>query len=449
MQELLVSVSGIRGIVGQSLTPDRAAAFAAALGTHTGGGRIVLCRDSRPSGEMLRPAVLGGLLATGCEVHDIGVAPTPTCGLAVENLQAAGGIQITASHNPAEWNGLKMFGADGAVLSPDAGKVVQEIFTSQTQQYAAWDGLGSLRIPPEVGAQHVQKVCDQVGVAEIQSKRLRVVLDANGGAGGPMGVDLLNALGCDVLEMGCSADGRFEHPPEPIPAHLTDIAPTVARGGAAIGFVLDPDADRLALIDEQSNCLSEELTLALCVRYRLEQQPGPVAINMSTTRAIADLAAAKGCLCTRSAVGEANVVELMRRTSAILGGEGNGGVIDPRIGWVRDPFIGMAMILHLMASTGQSLSQLVAELPHYVMRKVKLEVPQEQLVEVFPKLRQNWPEAEVNDIDGLRLDWTDRWVHLRPSNTEPVVRIIAEASEEAQVDELISQVQACLGSPVT
>jgi phosphomannomutase len=425
--ELIVSVSGIRGIIGTSLPPDQVSLFAAALGTYFGGGRVLLARDSRPSGNMLRHAVMAGLTATGCDVEDIGIAPTPTVGVAVRLLKAKGAIQITASHNPAPWNGLKMFGADGAVLSADKGKQIQKIFETKTFKYSPWNKIGQVGSPPDVEIEHIEKVCDSVSVATIASGGLRVFLDGNGGAGGPLGVQLLKQFGCEVIEHACAADGEFVHEAEPIPAHLVDVAPLVSRTESHVGFVLDPDSDRLALIDELGNCISEELTLALAVKQRLSEVKGPVAINMSTSRVIEDLAFQAGCECARSAVGEANVVGKMRELSAVIGGEGNGGVIDPRIGWVRDPFIGMGLILQLMAETGKSLSELVADLPKYAMLKTKYTVAKEKLPQAFVALQTRFSDAETNTIDGLRLDWRDRWLHVRSSNTEPIVRIIAEA----------------------
>jgi phosphomannomutase len=432
--ELIVSVSGIRGIVGEGLTADAAARFAAAYGSYVSGGRVVLSRDSRPSGEMLRHAVVAGLLSAGCVVEDIGIAPTPTTGFAVRFLNAVGAIQITASHNPAPWNGLKMFGLDGAVLSAAAGRVVKHQYETGQFDRARWDGLGSTRVPPDVPSEHVKKVLDQVSVARIATAGFRVYLDANAGAGGPLGTKLLTDLGCAVVQNECEPTGRFAHEPEPIPAHLVDIAPWVKQTESVVGFVLDPDSDRLALIDETGTCVSEEATLALAVKFRLREERGPVVINMSTSRMVEDIAREAGCVCLRSAVGEANVVEKLRDFGAVIGGEGNGGVIDPRVGWVRDPFIGMAQILSMMAEEGKPFSQLVAELPRYAMLKTKFTVPREKLSTALESLQERWPDARVNTDDGLRLDGADWWLHVRGSNTEPVVRVIAEArtAEHAQ-----------------
>jgi phosphomannomutase len=443
-RELIVSVSGIRGIVGQGLTPEAAAKFGSALGAYLKGGRVVVSRDGRPSGEMLRHAVTAGLTAAGCPVQDVGIAPTPTVGVAVRTLGAAGAVQITASHNPAPWNGLKMFGPDGAVLSAENGAVVGAMFEAGDFPRAAWDGIGAVTTPPDILDEHARVVLDQISVAAVAGRGFRVFLDANAGAGGPLGVRLLADLGCEVVQYECEPTGRFQHEPEPIPAHLEEVAEWVPRSESAVGFVLDPDADRLALIDETGRCVSEEATLALAVKYRLRQQAGPVVINMSTSRMAEDIAAAAGCRCVRTAVGEANVVGGMRDAGAVVGGEGNGGVIDPRVGWVRDPFIGMALILSLMAEDRKPLSQLVAELPKYAMLKTKFGVPRERLPAVLDALERRWPDARANRLDGLRLDGADWWLHVRGSNTEPAVRIIAEAPTEDQTRRLCDEAGAVL-----
>ncbi len=440
--DLIVGVSGIRGIVGDSLTPDAAARFGCALGTYLKGGRVVVSRDSRPSGDMLRHAVYAGLLSAGCAIDDIGVAPTPTVGIATRNLNAAGAVQITASHNPAPWNGLKMFGRDGAVLPASAGQEVKRIFTAGEFALAKWDGLGSVRVPPDVATDHAVIVENLVSVATIAAGRFRAFVDGNGGAGGPLATKLLADLGCEVVQHYCEPDGRFVHEPEPTPAHLVDVAPWVKQHGCHVGFVLDPDADRLALIDENGDCVSEEATLALAVKYRLRQDRGPVVVNMSTSRMSEDLATAAGCEFHRAAVGEANVVEKLRAVKALIGGEGNGGVIDPRVGWVRDPYIGMALILSLLAEEGKPLSQLVAELPCYAMVKTKFAVSREGLGEAFAKLERRWPDAKKNTVDGLRLDGPDWWLHVRGSNTEPIVRAIAEAPTAERAKELCDEAGA-------
>jgi phosphomannomutase len=449
---LIVSVSGIRGIVGETLTADVARAFAAALGTYSRGGRIVLSRDGRPSGSLLRSAVLAGLHETGCEIHDLGVVPTPTCGLAVRRLRARAGVQITASHNPAQWNGLKLFAPEGMVLNEAEGAKINELFHSR-----------AFRVVPVSNRQiqecrqaedwHHERILELLDVASIQACGFKVFLDANGGAGGPLGRRLLETLECRLFCQACDADGLFRHEPEPIRENLAEICPLVPRHEADIGFVLDPDADRLALIDETGRYIGEELTLALAALFRLRQEHGPIVLNMSTSRVSEDIAKTFGCDCHRSAVGEANVVEKMRTVGAVIGGEGNGGVIDPRVGWVRDPFIGMGLILNLLAQTRKKLSELVAELPSYFIVKSKYTLPLNQLTahrsrlelgSRYAALMARWPEATVNQVDGLRLDWENQWVHLRPSNTEPIVRIIAEARSQRDAENLCREVAGLL-----
>jgi phosphomannomutase len=443
-QGLIVSVSGIRGIVGEGLTPEAALRFARAFGTHVGGGRVVLSRDGRHSGEMLRHAVLAGLLSCGCEVHDLAVAPTPTVGLAVRTLGAAGGVQITASHNPAPYNGLKLFGPDGRVLSAAVGREVQSLFELGEARSARSDELGSVQDYPRAEDEHRDRVLRLIDVPRIRAAGLTALLDGNGGAGGPLGRQLLKALQVETICHGCDADGHFLHEPEPITENLRELCPMVPRQEADLGLALDPDADRLALIDEAGRYLGEELTLALAVRFRLGHERGPVVINMSTSRVAADVAAQAGCVCHRAAVGEANVADRMIATGAVIGGEGNGGVMDPRVGLVRDPFIGMGLVLNLMAETGKKLGELADELPRYHIVKDKYTVPRDRLAGLLEALAARWPQAQADRLDGLRLDWPDRWLHVRPSNTEPVVRVIAEAAQAADAEALCREVGALL-----
>jgi phosphomannomutase len=441
---LIVSVSGIRGVIGQSLTPADVLAFASALGAHVNGGLVVVGRDGRPSGVMLRHAILAGLTAAGCDVVDLDVAPTPTVGLAVRTLEAAGGVQITASHNPAEWNGLKMFGADGRVLSAAEGRKVQTRFESGAAASVPWNKIGGVETYYKAESDHRERVLQLVDAKAIRAARLSALLDANGGAGGPLGLALLASLGVETICRGCDADGDFFHMPEPTEANLCEVSPLVRENGAHIGFALDPDSDRLALIDENGRYIGEELTLALAARFRLSRERGPVVVNMSTSRVVEDVATRFGCAFHRSAVGEANVADKMLEVGAVFGGEGNGGVIDPRVGLVRDPFIGMGLILNLMAETGKKLSELVAELPTYHIVKDKYTVEREQLPELFAAITKRWPEAKTDRTDGLRLDWADRWLHVRPSNTEPITRVIAEAPQAADAKELCRAAGALL-----
>jgi phosphomannomutase len=441
---LIVSVSGLRGIVGDSLTPAVALAYGSAFAAHLGGGTVVLSRDGRPSGTLLRYALNAALLASGCDVLDLGVVATPTVGLAVRTLQAAGGIQITASHNPAPYNGIKLFGADGRVLQANVGAEVKRLFEAGSARQAAWNELGTIRHHRQAEETHGDRVLQLIDGARIRGMRFKVLLDANGGAGGPLGQRLLQSLAVETVPLNCEPDGLFRHEPEPTAENLAEVAPLVKKHGAHLGFALDPDSDRLALIDENGRYIGEELTLALATLARLRRERGPVVINLSTSRLVQDIAARFDCPCYRAPVGEAHVADRMIQVGAIFGGEGNGGVIDPRVGYVRDPFIAMGLILGLMAETGRKLSELVSELPHYEIVKDKYTVMPERLPALFEALTARWPEAQVNREDGLRLDWKDRWLQVRASNTEPIVRVIAEAPTAELARSLCAEVAKLL-----
>lgn len=444
MSSLIVSVSGIRGIVGESLTPAVALAFAESLGTWLGSGKTVaLSRDNRPSGTMLGAAAAAGLLSAGCQVLDLGIVPTPTVGVMIREMKLAGGIQISASHNPAPWNGLKLFGSDGAVLAPLHGAQVVERYHKQAVVRSKHYHSDSWKKAPDFNETnsalqvHTRLASAVANVDAVRRKGFRVFVDANGGAGGPLALQLLqSSLSCMVEGIGMHPSDTFPHTPEPTAENLKDIAPRVAEKRCAIGFALDPDADRLALIDETGRYIGEELTLALCLEYVLRQRQGPVVVNMSTSRINEDIANKHGCPFFRSAVGEANVVNRMREVKALLGGEGNGGVIDPRVGWVRDPFVGMALVLSLLAEENKPLSVIVDSLPKYAIQKDKYTLSADRLPALYELMVKQHPEATVNREDGLRLDWPDRWVHVRPSNTEPIVRVIAEAPDDAGAKEL-------------
>jgi phosphomannomutase len=443
-QRLIVSVSGILGIVGESLTPDVVMSFAQALGTSLRtGSRVALSRDNRPSGTMLGAAAAAGLMSTGCKVFDLGVTPTPTVGVMIRELQLAGGIQISASHNPAPWNGLKLFGSDGAVLAPAEGKKIVDLYQTRSfrlsTQHASgdWQQAPSATEPTSAIEVHARLAAGVANVEAVRRKGFRVFVDANGGAGGPLAQHFLQMnLSCMVEGLGLHPSDSFAHTPEPTEENLRQVAPQVAEKRCAVGFALDPDADRLALIDETGRYIGEELTLALSLKHVLKNHQGPVVVNMSTSRINEDIARQHGCDFHRSAVGEANVVARMRKVKAVIGGEGNGGVIDPRVGWVRDPYVGMALVLSLMAEENRPLSAIVNDLPRYFIQKDKYTLSPDRLPNLYEKLLQHHPDATPNREDGLRLDWPDRWLHVRPSNTEPIVRVIAEAPTAIEAGQL-------------
>jgi phosphomannomutase len=433
----IASVSGLRGIVGDGLDPAAVVEFAAAYATEVGPGRILVGHDGRTTAPMMVRAVVAGLSASGCEVDVLGAQATPTIGVLVRESGAAGAVQISASHNPPEYNGLKFFQPGGMVLSPAQGRSVVRRFEEKAFRWASWDGLGKIVEPSPVDPSvHVDAVLATVDVDAIRRGRFRVVLDGCHGGGGRLGAELLRRLGCEVRLLGGEPDGLYDHTPEPTEANLGEMAAIVPAVGAAIGFAQDPDADRLAIIDETGRYIGEELTLALATRRCLAGRPGPVVMNLSTSRASEDVARALGCPVHRTPVGEIHVVERMKAEGAVLGGEGNGGVIDPRVGFVRDSLAGMALVLDLLAAEGRPLSALVEELPRYAMVKEKYPLGELPVSEVLDRIAGAHPDASADRSDGLRLDWHDCWAHVRASNTEPIVRIIAEARDEGRAREL-------------
>ncbi len=436
----IVSVSGIRGVVGDGLDPASAAEFTASYAAGLGAGPVVVGHDGRASAPAFVPAVVAALIATGHDALVAGPVATPTLGRLVRDRGAAGGVQISASHNPAIYNGLKFFQPGGMVLGPDLGRAMVERFTSRQFGWAAWDALGRSRTIDDPDDAHLAAVLAIVDVEAIRRAKFSVLLDACHGAGGRLGAALLSALGCEAIVVGATPDGRYDHPPEPTEANLHRFSRLVAASGAAVGFAQDPDADRLALVDERGRYIGEELTLALAASRRLKLEPGPVVLNLSTSRVTEVLAERLGCAVHRTPVGEIHVVERMRAERAVLGGEGNGGVIDPRVGFVRDSFVGMAVVLDLLAAEGRPLSALVGDLPRFAMVKDQYPRGDAPVSAVFDRITAAHPDARVDRRDGLRLDWPDRWAHVRSSNTEPIVRVIAEAAEfepaRALADEL-------------
>ncbi|MBV11283.1 phosphoglucosamine mutase [Rubinisphaera sp.] len=438
MQRIL-SISGLRAVAGDGLDPDFLCQFAAAVGTIAKGGSIVVSRDGRSSGEMVKHAVLSGLMATGCRVIDAGIATTPTCGVLVTHHKAAGGIQITASHNPVPWNGLKPFNAQGSVYNREEGQELLSLLESRQFSYVTYDQIGSVELLQDPAGPHRDRVFSLVDVEAIRQKQFKVVLDCNHGSGAVSTPELLEKLGCEVIVMGGTPDGQFAHTPEPLAENLTTLSERVRKEGADVGFAQDPDADRLAIVDEQGNYIGEELTLALAVDYVLERKQGPVVVNGSTSRVTADLAAKYGCEFHRSHVGEANVVAKMKACNALIGGEGNGGVIEPQVGFVRDSFVSMAYVLAGLTSKEGSLSDWVETIPKYAIVKSKLTCPQEAVGKACEALREHYQDATATEGDGLRLDWDDRWVQVRASNTEPIIRVIAEAPKNDQANALCEQ----------
>jgi phosphomannomutase len=426
--EPIISVSGLRGVVGESLTPLVAARYAAAFAAELPAGAVVITRDGRTTGAMLAAAITAALQAMGRKVIDAGIAATPTTGVLVREQQAVGGIQISASHNPAQYNGLKLFSAAGRVIPSADGAAVLARYRSGELPWVDHGRVGNAQTCSDSSEPHWRLIRRIVDVHLIERRRLTVLLDANHGAGSILARRMLEELGCRVKILGGDPNGRFEHPPEPTEENLSGLLAAVKESSANIGFCQDPDADRLAVIDENGRYLGEEYTLAMCVDHVLRRRKGAIVSNCSTSRMSEDLAAKYGVPFHRSAVGEANVVDKMLETGAILGGEGNGGVIDPRVGLVRDSFVGMAMLLEAMAARDRPISELADELPRYSIVKTKITLAPGNVSAGMEALQRHFTGATCDCLDGVRFDWPGKWLLVRASNTEPIVRAIAEAA---------------------
>ena len=439
---LMVSVSGIRGRVAAGLTPEVVATYASAFGAWAirrgKSNSVVVGRDSRVSGPMFHRVVLSALQSVGCNVIDVGLTTTPTCQLAVEHHHAAGGLMISASHNPIEWNALKFIGPSGLFLEAAEGAEMRGLVESGIPR-ATWDKLGEISADDRAIQRHIDRVLaiPYVDVAGIRAREFHVALDCCRGAGGAIMPPLLERLGCKVTAINLETDGRFPRPPEPVAENLGELERLVQTSGAAIGFAVDPDVDRLALVADDGRAIGEDFTLALAARLVLRHRHGAVVTNLSTSRIVEDVATAAGAPIVRAPVGEVNVAVKMREERAPIGGEGNGGVILSEMHLGRDAPIGAALLLQLLHEENRSLSKIVGELPRYVIVKDKLDRPNASLDTVYDALRTAFAGAAVDTQDGLRLSWPDRWVHVRPSGTEPIVRVIAEGPTESDARELV------------
>ena len=449
---LMVSVSGFRGVVGNPLTPELlcglAAGFGAFLREEGAGSMVYVGRDSRTSGPMLARAAIAGLQSVGCEVVDVGVVPTPTLMLAVEDSDAAGGIGITASHNPAEWNAMKFAAGEGVFLDGERMARFQEFLQTREPPRVPWDDLGVVRRDPTAVSRHLARILelDLIDVPALRQRSFRVALDCVNGAGGGMMLELLRELGCRVQAIGLEPTGHFHRDPEPTAQNLRALGELVRDTGAEVGLAVDPDVDRLSLVDESGGSMGEDLTLALASDVVLRRLPGTVVTNLSTSQVLEDVAASHGAAVVRAPVGEINVARRMQEVGAVIGGEGNGGVILPAVHHTRDAPLGAALILQHLLDEGTTLSEAAARWPSYAIVKEKVRFPREKLDQAYAALTSRYADAERNTEDGLRYSWSDRraWLHVRPSGTEPVVRLIAEASEESQARDLVEESRAVL-----
>lgn len=440
---LRVSVSGVRGVIGDGLDAVTVARWAAAFGAWLPPGPVVIGRDSRPSGPMFLQAAASALNSTGHDVVDVGVTTTPTTEMAVQRSDAVGGIIITASHNPQQWNALKFLNAEGLFLDAEQNRALREAL-DRPDAHRPWDGLGRCETRSGADDLHLDAILalpwlDREAIA---ARNLTAAVDAVEGAGGDIVPRLLERLGVGCVPLNCGMTGLFPHPPEPTPAHLADLGAAIRDRGADLGFAVDPDVDRLVLADGRGVVMSEELTLALAVDFLLGREPGPVTVNLSTTGLIETVAAGHGCPVARTPVGEANVVARMLADGSVIGGEGNGGVIYPALHPGRDALVGIAMILQRLADTGATLADLAAQLPPVAMVKDKFPQTGPFAADAVRAELAGWG-GEIDDSDGLRWTGPGGWVHVRPSNTEPIIRVIAEAPTESAARELVERARGC------
>jgi phosphomannomutase len=444
----MMSVSGVRGVVGAGLTPDRVVRLAAAFGTLAGDGKIVVGRDSRLSGDMIYAAVLAGLTASGRDVVRLDVVPTPTVQLAVEMLGAQGGIAVTASHNPPQWNALKFVSHHGTFLDRAAAEELFSIERESRIGWATFDALGSESVFSGALDAHVERILELrfLHRDRIAARRPKVVVDALHGAGGPVTARLLKALGCDAEILYEEPTGHFPREPEPLPGNIGELCEVVRAKGADVGFALDPDGDRLALVDETGTPIGEDATLPLAMDHVLAHKKGAVVTNYSTSMLVDAVAARHGCEVKRAAVGEANVVSKMKEVEAVIGGEGNGGVILPDVHLGRDAPVAMALIAALLTERDRPISAIMSGMPRYRMRKEKFDLGHRADLKGLEGVASAFPDARVDRTDGVYLRWADGFLHVRKSGTEPIVRVIAESDDEAKLDERMTRVRGLISA---
>lgn len=437
MSTLMVSVSGIRGIVGGGLEPDVIVKYASAYADFCGKGKIIIGRDARITGDMVSNLVIGTLLSKGNDVVDIGICPTPTVLYNVRELNAVGGIAISASHNPNEWNALKLLNNKGEFMTGEENKRMLANLEESVKSYSNWDEIGTLTKFEKGLKNHMNSVLEMknIDLDAIRKRKFRVLLDCVNGAGVYCMPELLKEFGCEVIEKDCEKTGIFPRLPEPIPENLTGTMKAVIESGADLGVVVDPDVDRLVLITDKGEPFGEENTITSATKFVLSKEKGSVAVNLSTTRAVDDVAREFGCEVFRSPVGEANVVNKMYEVNAVIGGEGSGGVIYPALQYGRDALVGTALTLQHLLEFGGTLSELKDSLPQYYIAKKKVDLGKNNPDDVINQIKEKYLDFDPNTDDGLRIDFEDHWVHLRKSNTEPIIRCIAEASSAEKAEE--------------
>jgi len=444
---LKITVSGVRAVVGDTLTTELTSGFGKAFGTYLKSGSVVVGTDSRTSNEMVKTAVMTGLLATGCDVIDIGIAPTPTVLLATKKYKAKGGVVVTASHNPSEWNGLKFADESGSCLNETEVKKLIAIYRRKAFKEVPWSQIGTSRCREDAVELHINQVARHIDVNLIRRRGLRVAVDTCNGAACVISRKFLERLGCRVWILNETADGRFAHDPEPTSKNLSGLSEFVKKKKADIGFAQDPDADRLAIVSEKGKAIGEENTLALALKHLLsKRRKSVVTVNLSTSRMIDDICGLAGAKLFRSRIGEANVVDMMRKNKSVIGGEGNGGLIYPKINFCRDSIAAMGVILEYLASSGNRVSDLVSGVKQYAMIKKKMNCSEKDIDKVLLKIKKAFSYSnKINTLDGVKVEWADKWLHARRSNTEPIVRIMIEAETVFEAEDVYNMAKNSLG----
>ncbi len=434
----MVSISGVRGIIGESLTPAIIEKYTLAFGSSIGKGKVILGMDSRTSGEFVSNIVKGCLVATGCEVIDVGIVPTPTVQMEILHHHAQGGIAITASHNPPEWNGLKFMDANGRFLNPDKAKKVYSDGDKGNFKLQKWNDVGSLKIDEGANSRHIKELLklSYFDINAIKKRKFKVVVDCVNGAGGLIIPKLLEEFGCETIVINGEANGHFAHIPEPLPENLIELCNTVKKEEADVGFAVDPDVDRCAIVDNTGETIGEEYTLALAVKFILQKKLGNIAVNMSTSRASEDIAKYYNCPFFRTKVGEINVAEEMANIDAVIGGEGNGGVILPELHLGRDAPVAVALTLQYLLESGKTMRELFLSLPQYKIVKKKINIEGLSPDDLLDKMAERHKDKKIDFLDGLKIDTDNTWVHLRKSNTEPIIRVMSEAPTEKEAEAL-------------
>ena len=440
LHTLKFSEAGVRGVVGDSLTPQLTASLASTFGKYTGSGRVIVARDTRKTGKMLEQAVVAGLLAVGCQPLILGIVPTPTVQLMIKHYKANGGIVITASHNPVEWNALKFIGSKGIFLDIRESTELFDIFTQGNLDYCSENDFKTIRYETNAFDLHMKRIFKEIDLESIRKKKFKVALDCCNGVGALYSRHFLEELGCEVVSIFDKPDGIFERPPEPLAKNISKLSQTVKENNCAIGFAHDPDGDRMTLVDDKGRALDPQYTIALAVEHILYENPGPVVVNIQTSRAVEDIANSYGCEVSYSKVGEINVVNMMMEKDSEIGGEGNcGGVIWRRLHPGRDSYVAMALMLEMLALGNASMSDICASIPKYFTISDKFPCSTFHAREIVHEFNKRYQDYECITFDGLRINMPEGWVLLRGSNTEPVLRLTVEAKNQQNTQKLLEK----------